>query len=78
MNDYTALEPGVDGAAVDAVLTASRSLIAVATRSLGGLIRRHRARGDRRAVLPAITATGQRSRSARPVPSVRAGLRQRA
>jgi DNA-binding MarR family transcriptional regulator len=94
--------------AVDAVLTASRSLIAVATRSLGaaaeettiaqyralvvlasrgpqrmvdlagaldvapstagrmcdrlvrkGLIRRHRARGDRRAVMVAVTAAGR-------------------
>jgi DNA-binding MarR family transcriptional regulator len=108
MNDHTAPEPRVDGAAVDAVLTASRSLIAVATRSLGaaaeettiaqyralvvlasrgprrlvdlaaaldvapstagrmcdrlvrkGLIRRHRALGDRRAVLVAITAAGR-------------------
>ncbi len=97
-----------DPAAVDAVLTASRSLIAVATRSLGaaaeettiaqyralvvlasrgpqrmtdlagaldvapstagrmcdrlvrkGLIRRHRARADRRAVLVSITAAGR-------------------
>jgi DNA-binding MarR family transcriptional regulator len=97
-----------DTAAVDAVLTASRSLIAVATRSLGaaaeettiaqyralvvlasrgtqrmvdlaealgvapstagrmcdrlvrkGLIRRHRARTDRRAVLVSITAAGR-------------------
>jgi len=98
----------VDAAAVDAVLTASRSLIAVATRSLGaaaeettiaqyralvvlasrgpqrmvdlasaldvapstagrmcdrlvrkGLIRRHRARADRRAVLVSVTAAGR-------------------
>jgi DNA-binding MarR family transcriptional regulator len=98
----------VDPAAVDAVLTASRSLIAVATRSLGaaaeettiaqyralvvlasrgpqrmvelaaaldvapstagrmcdrlvrkGLIRRHRARKDRRAVLVSVTAPGR-------------------
>jgi DNA-binding MarR family transcriptional regulator len=98
----------VDPAAVDAVLTASRSLIAVATRSLGvaaeettiaqyralvvlasrgpqrmaglagaldvapstagrmcdrlvrkGLIRRHRARADRRAVLVSVTAAGR-------------------
>jgi DNA-binding MarR family transcriptional regulator len=102
--------PGyADDAAVDAVLTASRSLIAVATRSLGaaaeettiaqyralvvlasrgpqrmvdlalaldvapstagrmcdrlvrkGLIRRHRARADRRAVLVSVTAAGRR------------------
>jgi DNA-binding MarR family transcriptional regulator len=99
----------VDAAAVDAVLTASRSLIAVATLSLGaaaeettiaqyralvvlasrgpqrmvdlasaldvapstaarmcdrlvrkGLIRRHRARADRRAVLVSATAAGRR------------------
>ncbi len=98
----------VDAAAVDAVLTASRSLVAVATRSLGaaaeettiaqyralvvlasrgslrmvdlavaldvapstagrmcdrlvrkGLIRRHRARADRRAVLVTLTAAGR-------------------
>jgi DNA-binding MarR family transcriptional regulator len=98
----------VDAAAVDAVLTASRSLIAVATRSLGaaaeettiaqyralvvlasrgpqrmaglaaalgvapstagrmcdrlvrkGLIRRHRARADRRSVLVSVTAAGR-------------------
>src|SRR5271167_535230 len=102
----SASEP--DAATVDAVLTASRSLIAVATRSLGaaaeettiaqyralvvlasrgpqrlvdlaealgvapstagrmcdrlvrkGLIRRHRARADRRAVLTAVTAAGR-------------------
>lgn len=101
-------EHRVDQAAVDAVLTASRSLIAVATRSLGaaaeestiaqyralvvlasrgpqrlvdlsaaldvapstagrmcdrlarkGLIRRHRARADRRSVLVAVTAAGR-------------------
>jgi DNA-binding MarR family transcriptional regulator len=101
-------EDPVDAAAVDAVLTASRSLIAVATRSLGaaaeettiaqyralvvlasrgpqrmvdlasaldvapstagrmcdrlvrkGLIRRHRARADRRAVLVSVTAAGR-------------------
>jgi DNA-binding MarR family transcriptional regulator len=101
-------EDPVDPAAVDAVLTASRSLIAVATRSLGaaaeettiaqyralvvlasrgpqrmvelaaaldvapstagrmcdrlvrkGLIRRHRARKDRRAVLVSVTAPGR-------------------
>jgi DNA-binding MarR family transcriptional regulator len=98
----------VDEAAVDAVLTASRTLVAVATRSLGaaaeettiaqyralvvlasrgpqrmvdlagaldvapstagrmcdrlirkGLVRRHRARADRRAVLVSITAAGR-------------------
>ncbi len=98
----------MDASAVDAVLTASRSLIAVATRSLGaaaeettiaqyralvvlasrgpqrmadlasaldvapstagrmcdrlvrkGLIRRHRARADRRAVLVSVTAAGR-------------------
>jgi DNA-binding MarR family transcriptional regulator len=98
----------VDAAAVDAVLTANRSLIALATRSLGaaaeettivqyralvvlvsrgpqrmaglagalgvapstagrmcdrlvrkGLIRRHRARADRRAVLVSVTAAGR-------------------
>jgi DNA-binding MarR family transcriptional regulator len=98
----------VDAGAVDAVLTASRSLISVATRSLGaaaeettiaqyralvvlasrgpqrmvdlagaldvapstagrmcdrlvrkGLIRRHRARADRRAVLVSLTAAGR-------------------
>ena len=98
----------MDATAVDAVLTASRSLIAVATRSLGaaaeettiaqyralvvlasrgpqrmvdlagalgvapstagrmcdrlvrkGLIRRHRARADRRAVLVSVTAAGR-------------------
>ena len=101
-------EHPADPAAVDAVLTASRSLIAVATRSLGaaaeevtiaqyralvvlasrgpqrmvdlaaaldvapstagrmcdrlvrrGLIRRHRARADRRAVLVSVTAAGR-------------------
>ena len=103
-----ARELPADPAAVDAVLTASRSLVAVATRSLGaaaeevtiaqyralvvlasrgpqrmadlaaaldvapstagrmcdrlvrkGLIRRHRARADRRAVLVSVTAPGQ-------------------
>ena len=103
-----AQEDPADAAAVDAVLTASRSLIAVATRSLGaaaeettiaqyralvvlasrgqqrmaglaaalgeapatagrmcdrlvrkGLIRRHRARADRRAVLVSITPAGR-------------------
>ncbi len=101
-------EPPADPAAVDAVLAASRSLIAVATRSLGaaaeettiaqyralvvlmsrgpqrlvdlavaldvapstagrmcdrlvrkGLIRRHRARNDRRAVVVGITGSGR-------------------
>ena len=101
-------EPQADPAAVDAVLTASRSMVAVATRSLGagadettiaqyralvvlasrgprrrvdlagaldvapstagrmcdrlarkGLIRRHRARGDRRTVLVSVTAAGR-------------------
>jgi DNA-binding MarR family transcriptional regulator len=104
----TTREHPVDAATVDAVLTASRSLIAVATRSLGaaaeettiaqyralvvlasrgpqrmvdlagalgvapstagrmcdrlvrkGLIRRHRARADRRAVLVSVTAAGR-------------------
>ena len=103
-----ARENPADAAAVDAVLTASRSLIGVATRSLGaaaeettiaqyrtlvvlasrgpqrmaglaaalgvapstagrmcdrlvrkGLIRRHRARADRRAVLVSVTAAGR-------------------
>ena len=101
-------EPQADPAVVDAVLTASRSMVAVATRSLGaaadettiaqyrallvlasrgprrlvdlagaldvapstagrmcdrlarkGLIRRHRARGDRHAVLVSVTAAGR-------------------
>jgi DNA-binding MarR family transcriptional regulator len=101
-------EHAVDEAAVDAVLSASRSLIAVATRSLGaaaeetsiaqyralvvlasrgsqrmvdlagaldvapstagqmcdrlvrkGLVRRHRARADRRSVLVSVTAGGR-------------------
>ena len=101
-------EPGADPAVVDAVLTASRSLVAVATRSLGaaaeettiaqyralvvlasrgprriadlaealdvapstagrmgdrlvrkGLVRRHRARGDRRVVLVSVTPAGR-------------------
>jgi DNA-binding MarR family transcriptional regulator len=109
MNDHTPQEPEADPGAVDAVLTASRSLVAVATRSLGsaaeetsiaqyrtlvvlvsrgpqrmvdlagaldvapstagrmcdrlvrkGLIRRHRARGDRRAVLVSVTSAGRR------------------
>jgi DNA-binding MarR family transcriptional regulator len=109
MSGPEAREHPVDAAAVDAVLTASRSLIAVATRSLGaaaeettiaqyralvvlasrgpqrmidlagalgvapstagrmcdrlvrkGLIRRHRARADRRSVLVSVTAAGRR------------------
>jgi DNA-binding MarR family transcriptional regulator len=108
VDEYAAQENPVDAAAVEAVLTASRSLIAVTTRSLGaaaeettiaqyralvvlasrgprrmvdlagaldvapstagrmcdrlvrkGLIRRHRARADRRAVLVSITAAGR-------------------
>jgi DNA-binding MarR family transcriptional regulator len=100
--------PHVDPGAVDAVLTASRTMVAVATRSLGaaaeettiaqyralvvlasrgprrmvdlaealdvapstagrmcdrlvrkGLVRRHRARGDRRAVLVSVTSAGR-------------------
>lgn len=107
-DDQVAAEEKADPSAVDAVLTASRSLIALATRSLGaaaeettiaqyralvvlasrgpqrmtdlagalevapstagrmcdrlvrkGLIRRHRARADRRAVLVSITAAGR-------------------
>lgn len=109
MTEHTARGGGAGEAAVDAVLTASRSLIAVATRSLGqtaeditfaqyralvvlasrgpqriadlagmlevapstagrmcdrlarkGLIRRHRARADRRAVLVSLTAAGRK------------------
>ena len=109
MDNHAAGEPRADPAAVDAVLTASRSLVAVATRSLGaaaeettiaqyralvvlasrgprrmvdlaealdvapstagrmcdrlvrkGLVRRHRARGDRRAVLVSVTTAGRR------------------
>ena len=109
MDNRAAGEPRADPAAVDAVLTASRSLVAVATRSLGaaaeettiaqyralvvlasrgprrmvdlaealdvapstagrmcdrlvrkGLVRRHRARGDRRAVLVSVTTAGRR------------------
>jgi DNA-binding MarR family transcriptional regulator len=107
VDEPAAREHPVDAAAVDAVLTASRSLIAGATRSLGaaaeettiaqyralvvlasrgpqrmvdlsaldvapstagrmcdrlvrkGLIRRHRARADRRAVLVSVTAAGR-------------------
>jgi DNA-binding MarR family transcriptional regulator len=108
MTGHTEREARADGTVVDAVLTASRSLIAVATRSLGaaaeettiaqyralvvlasrgpqrmvdlagaldvapstagrmcdrlvckGLVRRHRARGDRRAVMVAVTAAGR-------------------
>lgn len=106
--EQAARAAGADPAAVDAVVTASRSLIAVATRSLGaaaeettiaqyralvvlasqgpqrmrdlagaldvapstagrmcdrlvrkGLIRRHRARADRRAVLVSVTSAGR-------------------
>jgi DNA-binding MarR family transcriptional regulator len=106
--DVAAAEPSADEAAVDAVLTASRTMVAVATMSLGpaaedttiaqyralvvlasrgpqrlvdlagalgvmpstagrmcdrlvrkGLIRRHRARADRRAVQVSITAAGR-------------------
>jgi len=106
--DVAAAEPAADEAAVDAVLTASRTMVAVATMSLGaaaeettiaqyralvvlasrgpqrlvdlagalavtpstagrmcdrlvrkGLIRRHRARADRRAVQVSITAAGR-------------------
>jgi DNA-binding MarR family transcriptional regulator len=106
--DVAAVESGADQAAVDAVLTASRTMVAVATMSLGaaaeettiaqyralvvlasrgpqrlvdlagalgvmpstagrmcdrlvrkGLIRRHRARADRRAVQVSITAAGR-------------------
>jgi DNA-binding MarR family transcriptional regulator len=109
MDDHVTPEPLVDPAAVDAVLTASRSMVAVATRSLGaaaeettiaqyralvvlasrgpqrlvdlaealdvapstagrmcdrlvrkGLIRRHRARADRRAVQVSVTPAGRR------------------
>jgi DNA-binding MarR family transcriptional regulator len=109
MDNHAVGEPRADPAAVDAVLTASRSLVAVATRSLGaaaeettiaqyralvvlasrgprrmvdlaealdvvpstagrmcdrlvrkGLVRRHRARGDRRAVLISVTTAGRR------------------
>jgi DNA-binding MarR family transcriptional regulator len=108
METHTMREPQVDPAAVDAVLTASRSMVAVATRSLGaaaeettiaqyralvvlasrgpqrivdlaeslevapstagrmgdrlvrkGLVRRHRARGDRRVVLVSVTPAGR-------------------
>jgi DNA-binding MarR family transcriptional regulator len=108
MDDDPVREPHVDPAVVDAVLTASRSMVAVATRSLGaaaeettiaqyralvvlasrgpqriaglagaldvapstagrmcdrlvrkGLVRRHRARGDRRVVLVSITPPGR-------------------
>jgi DNA-binding MarR family transcriptional regulator len=107
-DDVAAVNPQADGAAVDAVLTASRTLVAVATMSLGtaaeettiaqyralvvlasrgpqrlvdlagalgvmpstagrmcdrlvrkGMIRRHRARADRRAVQVSITAAGR-------------------
>jgi DNA-binding MarR family transcriptional regulator len=108
MDDRAGRGPHADLAAVDAVLTASRSMVAVATRSLGaaaeettiaqyralvvlasrgpqriaglagaldvapstagrmvdrlvrkGLVRRHRARGDRRVVLVSITLPGR-------------------
>src|SRR5579875_1036124 len=108
VSEREARRDAVDADAVDAVLTASRSLVAVATRSLGvaaeettiaqyralvvlasrgpqrmvdlagaldvapstagrmcdrlvrkGLIRRHRARADRRAVLVSLTAAGR-------------------
>ena len=108
VNGHPPGESRADPAAVDAVLTASRSLIAVATRSLGaaaeettiaqyralvvlasrgprrmvdlaealdvapstagrmcdrlvrkGLVRRHRVRGDRRAVLVSVTPAGR-------------------
>jgi DNA-binding MarR family transcriptional regulator len=109
VNNQAAGETHADPAAVDAVLTASRTMVAVATRSLGaaaeettiaqyralvvlasrgprrmvdlaealdvapstagrmcdrlvrkGLVRRHRARGDRRAVLVSVTPAGRR------------------
>ena len=56
-------EHPADTTAVDAVLTASRSLIAgrMCDRLVcKGLIRRHRARADRRAVLVSITTAGRR------------------
>jgi DNA-binding MarR family transcriptional regulator len=108
VTDHLTRELAADPAVVDAVLTASRAMVAVATRSLGaaadettiaqyralvvlasrgplrlvdvaaaldvapstagrmcdrllrkGLIRRHRARGDRRAVLVSLTASGR-------------------
>ena len=108
MNEQANLEAQVDPGAVDAVLTASRSMVAVTTQSLGavaeettiaqyrtlvvlasrgprrivdlsvsldvtpstagrmcdrlvrkGLVRRHRARGDRRAVLVSVTPAGR-------------------
>jgi DNA-binding MarR family transcriptional regulator len=109
MDDEAGREPRVDPAVVDAVLTASRSMVAVATRSLGaaaeettiaqyralvvlasrgprrivdlaealdvapstagrmcdrlvrkGLVRRHRARADRRVVVVSATRAGRR------------------
>ena len=109
MDDQAGKGPHVDPAAVDVVLTASRSMVAVATRSLGadaeettiaqyralvvlasrgprriaglaealdvapstagrmcdrlvrkGLVRRHRARDDRRVVLVSVTPAGRR------------------
>jgi DNA-binding MarR family transcriptional regulator len=108
MDDHARREPPVDSAVVDAVLTGSRAMVAVATQSLGaaaeettiaqyralvvlssrgpqrigdvaealdvapstagrmcerlvrkGLVRRHRARGDRRAVLVSVTPAGR-------------------
>ena len=108
MDDHAVREPCADPSAVDVVLTASRSMVAVATRSLGavaeettlaqyralvmlasrgplrlvdlagaldvapstagrtcdrlarkGLVRRHRAAGDRRAVLVSVTPAGR-------------------
>jgi DNA-binding MarR family transcriptional regulator len=108
MEAHAVRETHADPAAVDAVLTASRSMVAVATRSLGaaaeettiaqyralvvlasrgprriaglaealdvapstagrmcdrlvrkGLVRRHRARGDRRVVLVSVTLAGR-------------------
>jgi DNA-binding MarR family transcriptional regulator len=108
VDDHVTRAPRVDLAAVDAVLTASRSMVAVATRSLGaaaeettiaqyramvvlasrvprrivdlgealdvapstagrlcdrlvrkGLVRKHRPRGDRRAVLVSVTPAGR-------------------
>src|ERR1700753_1609372 len=108
MNNQAGPRPLPDPGAVDAVLTASRTVVAVATKSLGaaaeettiaqyrtlvvlasrgpqrmvdlaealdvapstggrvcerlgrkGLVRRHRARGDRRTVLVSVTTTGR-------------------
>ena len=56
----------VDEAVLNAVMTASRTMVAVVTQSLGavaedrrGLIRRDRARADRRAVQVSITDAGR-------------------